>query len=256
LVLAAALLAAGAASAQDERGTMRLRGQVLVEGGGPLAGANIRTDAIRGPGADQFTAQKLFTARTGRNGDWALLGVTRGLWIFEVSAIDHLPHVVLVPLSMMHIDPVQLEISLALQPVSAILPPGAPASSPARIVVEAAERLAGGDRAHVREVVQKLGVERMGDDKLDAAALCAAGDLALLVREPLLARRFFEAAAMARPDWYRPHLGVASAGLLVFNIDLAVKAYANARATTGNKRLQQVISAAIRDLQLIHGVPR
>lgn len=227
--------------------TMRLRGEILAEGGGPLAGARIRTDALRGPSASQFAGQKEFTARTGRNGDWSLLGVTRGLWILEVSALDYLPHVVVVPIAMMIApDPIPWETSLALQAESAIVPPGAATNAPARLVVLAAERVLAGDKLAARQALHQL-----AESYLDAAALCAAGDVGLLLREAGMARRFFELAASANAKWYRPQLGIASAAMMAFDIDRAAKGYAAARSLTDNEKLQRMLSAAIRDLQQI-----
>ena len=64
--VAACVLAGTTAGARQQDHypeTLRLRGEVLVEGGGPLAGARLRTDALRGPNANQIVAQKEFTTR-------------------------------------------------------------------------------------------------------------------------------------------------------------------------------------------------
>jgi hypothetical protein len=228
--------------------TLRLRGDVLIEGGGPLAGARIRTDALRGPNGTQVVAQKVFTARTGRNGDWSLLGVTRGLWIFEVAAPEHLPHVVVVPISFMNPpDTRPWETSLSLLPITAMGPvEGAAVNSPQRLVIDAASRMQAGDRRATQEALRKL-----AESPLESISLCAAGDIALLLRDPVLARRFFELAAKASPDWYRPFLGLGSAGMMNFDFDLALKGYAEARARTKNEKLTRMLSAAIKELQQI-----
>jgi hypothetical protein len=228
--------------------TLRLRGEVLTEGGGPLAGARIRTDALRGPNGTQVVAQKVFTARTGRKGDWSLLGVTRGLWIFEVAAPEHLPHVVVVPISFMTPpEPRPWETSLSLLPVSAMGPmEGTAINSPQRLVIDAASRVQAGDRRASQEALRKL-----AEAPLDSISLCAAGDIALLLREPILAKRFFELAAKASPEWYRPQLGMGSAGMMNFDFDLALKGYAEARSRTKNEKLTRMLSAAIKELQQI-----
>lgn len=232
--------------------TLRVRGQVMVEGGGPIAGATIRTDATRGIMAQQFTGQREFTVRTGKNGDWSLLGLTRGLWIFEISAPDYLPHVVVVPISMMlKPDLLPWETSFALQSVATVAPPTG-ANSAGRLVVEAANQIVTGNKADARQALQKIALE----PNLDAAGLCAAGDIALVLRESLMARKFFELAAAANATWYRPQLGIASAAMLNFDLDRAVKAYASTRSNSTNKRLQQTMSSAIRDLQQIQTIPR
>ncbi len=249
MILTASLLLAGDAfdlGTQTGFDTLRIRGDILVEGGGPLPGARIRTDAIRGAAMSQFAAQREFTTRTGRSGDWSLLGLTRGLWILEISAIDHAPHVVVVPIYLMlQPEPVPWETSFALLPLSTVSP-GTDAASPAKLIVEAAQRLSAGDKPGARQLLLKL-----SETSLDAAALCAAGDIALLLREPAMARRFFELAATADAKWYRPQLGIASASIMNFDFDGAMKGYAAARAATSNKKLERMLSGAIKDLQQI-----
>lgn len=243
---AGATLTAGRQDPYPE--TLRLRGDVLVEGGGPLAGARIRTDALRGPNATQIVAQKEFSARTGRSGDWSILGVTRGLWILEVSALDHFPHVVVVPISMMtKPDPRPWETSLSLLPASAMGPvEGAAMNSPQRLIVDAVASAQRNDRPAARSVLARL-----AEMPLESISLCAAGDLALLIREPAIARRFFDQAATASPGWYRPHLGLGSAAMMNFDLDGALKGYAEARSRTKNEKLTRMLSAAIRELQQI-----
>ena len=160
-IAAAVLLSSTAIAARQDQypETLSLRGEVLIEGGGPLAGARIRTDALRGPNGTQIVAQKVFTARTGKKGDWSLLGVSRGLWIFEVAAPEHLPHVVVVPISFMNPpDPRPWETSLSLLPVSAMGPlEGSALNSPQRLVLDAATRVQAGDRVSPGQVLALMG---------------------------------------------------------------------------------------------------
>jgi hypothetical protein len=249
-VVSACLVAASAfvSARQDE--TLRVNGQILAEGGGPVRGARIRTDALRGAMARPFGGQREFRANADENGEWSLLGVTRGLWVLEISARDHLPAAVVVPISMMLKPmPIPWDTSLALLPVVAILPPDAPKNAPERYILDAAEKVASGDLRAARQALQKL-----AGASLTAGGLASAGDVALLVRDPAMARRFFELATTAAPDWYRPQLGIASAAMLTFDVDRAMKAYAAARAATGNKRLEVMLSSAIKDLQQIRSV--
>ncbi|HYN06959.1 MAG TPA: hypothetical protein VES67_06190 [Vicinamibacterales bacterium] len=247
--LAAGFLAVGAfASARQGGDTIRVSGQVLVEGGGPIAGASLRTDALRGAMSAPFGGQREFTARSNESGDWSLLGITRGLWILEVSAPQYLPHVLVVPISMMlKPEPGPWETSLALLPVAAIAPPDMPKDAPERFILQAIDQLQS-DKKAARQTLQKL-----TGASLNAGGLVAAGDIALLLREPGMARRFFELAATAEPKWYRPQLGVASAAMMSNDIDRAMKAYAAARDNTNNKKLEVMLSNTIKDLQQIRG---
>ena len=251
LMLASSFPAADRA-AQTGFETIRIRGQIIIEGGGPLFDARIKTDAIRGATMSQFAAQRLFTARSGRDGEWSILGVTRGLWILEITARDYLPHVLVVPIAMMlQPEPVPWDTSLALQPLTAVHADPAAAAGPERLVLEAADLATSGKWLPAKESLLKL-----GESALDARALCAAGDIALVIREPGLARRFFELAATADAKWYRPQLGIASAAMMAFDFDRAIKGYAAARSASGNKRLERMLSLAVKDLQQIRTIGR
>lgn len=231
---------------------IRVNGQISVEGGGPLAAARIATDALRGPMAAQFIAQKVFTTVSDADGNWSLLGLSRGLWIFEISAPRHLPHVVIVPIAMM-LRPESgagpWETSLALLPYEAIGPPEIQTAAPERYLFEAARHAMAKDTQAARRALRQL----VGAN-LHAGSLVGAGDVALLLRDAGMAQRFFELAATAAPDWYRPHLGVASASLVNFDVDRAIKAYGEARSRSKNTRLQYMLSSAIRDLQQIRSI--
>jgi hypothetical protein len=230
--------------------TMRIRGQIAIEGGGPLSGARIRTDAVRGATMSQFAAQREFTARSARDGEWSILGITRGLWILEVTAPDYLPHVLVVPIALMlRPEPIPWDTSLSLQSVTAVAPVPESATGAGRILLDAADLAIARKEREAREALMRL-VEL----SLDARALCAAGDIALMIRDAALARRFFELAAAAAGKWYRPQLGIASAAMLAFDFDSAIKGYAAARAATANKRLERMLSAAVRDIQQIRTI--
>jgi hypothetical protein len=230
--------------------TLRLNGLIRAEGGGPLSGARIKTDALRGPGGSQFAGQRVFNVRANRNGEWALLGVTRGLWVFEVNAPEHWPHVVVVPIHMMtRPEPVPWETNFALMPHGMVKPGGPTPEVAVRSLRSAADAALSGDRKGAREALMRL-VEL----SLDAPGLCAAGDVALLMREPLVARRFFDAAAAADPSSYRPQLGIASSSMMLLDFDRAIKAYDVARAGTSDERIQRMLSSAVREIQQIRTI--
>ena len=246
IILAVSLVGSATISAGQQVETLRVRGEVRTEGAAPLAGARLKTDAIRGPNGNQFAGQRVFNARTNKNGEWTLLGLTRGVWVFEISAPDHWPHVVVVPIYMMlKPEPVPWETNLSLMPRDMVKPDG-PNAGALQHLTAAADAAVNGDRRGAREALLKL-VEL----SLDAPGLCAAGDIALFMREPLTARRFFEAAAGANPKSYRPQLGIASASMMLLDFDRAIKGYDVARNGTSDQRLQRMLSGAVRDLQQI-----
>ena len=227
---------------------LRIHGEVRVEGGDPIGDVRIRTDAIRGPMAGQFTASKNFTTHTEANGKFSLIGVTRGLWILELSHRDYLPHVVVAPIFMMvQPEPQPWETGLALLPKVAVVPADLPPNAPEHAIIEAGRlALAAGPKADIVRLLQKL-----EGASLHAGSLVAAGDAALLIREPNRAIKFFELAIKVAPEWYRPHLGVASAAMMKFETNIAIKAYMAARALTKTEALKGMLSLSVRDLQQV-----
>jgi hypothetical protein len=55
----------------------------------------LATAGIQGAG---FVEAKDFTATTNTKGEWSVLGVTRGVWIFEASAAAVVPTAVVIPI--------------------------------------------------------------------------------------------------------------------------------------------------------------
>jgi len=248
MVLGIVAASGDAVGGQEGSETIRLRGQVLVEAGKGLPGATIRTDALRGIGGGQFAAQRVFNVRTDRNGEWSLLGVTGGLWVLEISAPDHLPHVVVIPIYMMRKpEPRPWDSSVSLLPATLVAGSGSDGSG-AR-VVEAAERLLAGDRTAARDALLRLSESQLGPP-----ALCALGDLALLLREPAIARKYFDLAASIDAKWYRPQLGIASASMMMLDFDRAIKGYAAARSGAVNQRVERMLSGAVAELQQIRTI--
>ena len=254
IILAFGLLGSAVVSGQRSMGiggdTLRVNGEIRTEGAGPISGARIKTDALRGPGGSQFAGQRVFNVRTNRKGEWSLLGLTPGLWVLEISAVDHWPHVVVVPIYMMlKPEPLPWETNLSLMPRDMVKPGGPTPEVALRHLNDAAEAALNGDRGGARQALMKL-VEL----SLDANGLCAAGDVAMLMREPVVARRFFDAAAAADPSSYRPQLGIASASMMMLDFDRAIKGYDVARAGTSDQRLQRMLSSAVRELQQIRTI--
>ncbi len=244
IVVAACLLAADVAARQGPA-AMRLRGRVQAEAGAPIQGAVIRTDATAGIGGGQFVGQRQFTTKTDKKGQWSLLGITRGLWIFEVTADGYLPHVVAIPVEMMKSS------NLATPPwrLNMALQSDAEVGTIAGALGNVAKTMAAGQRDEAGAMLRRVSLEGLSPE-----ALCAAGDASLLLRDYSMARELFTRAAQARPDWYHPHLGEGSAAMLQGDYNAAAKAYWQVRETTKDSELQQVMSAAIADLNLIAGL--
>ncbi len=84
----------------------------------------------------------------------------------------------------------------------------------------------------------------------DPKLLVAAGELLLIIKEPINAAKIFNRALPADPQNWRVHLGLGSAALMNADWNAATKSLWTARelAPAGYK---QALSAAISDLQKI-----
>ena len=70
---------------------LRLRGQAQEDSGRGVP-ATIELDAVYGFRGLEFVGQKTFSARANDKGQWSVLGVTSGAWVFAAHAPLHLPH--------------------------------------------------------------------------------------------------------------------------------------------------------------------
>ena len=74
-LIVALLLSAGAFA--QSRGTLRLSGKVVDQGGQPVEGADVRA-AKKGEATPQ-----VFTAKTNKKGEWTIAGIAAGDWVIE-----------------------------------------------------------------------------------------------------------------------------------------------------------------------------
>jgi len=246
LLLTGAILALAEAGTAQVVPTLRIRGMLLSRTAGPIAGGRVRTDAIAGPSGAQFVGERRFSATSGAKGEWAILGITRGVWIFEASAAGHAPTVVAVTVNLMQTDPkrpVTWELPLYLLSLDELRATG---GSGKLLADDLAPLVAEGRFPSNEEVSRLLEGERR--TPLEGVSLCAAGNLALLVRARTTDFASYEGV---RPGDLCGPLGVASLALLSFDLDTAVAAYSRARKATPDEKLQRVISAVIADLQKV-----
>ncbi len=233
------VIATTLAAASQGPTALRLRGRVLTGEGTGIPGATIETDAVAGFVGDQFVGQRRFKTTTNKKGEWSLLGITGGVWLFEVRARGYLPHVVALPIQMTQTDrlpTIPWYLSVAPQPEAS-------AGGAAADLLRVADLPAQGGRAEAGAAFRRLQLEDVTPE-----VLCAAGDVGLLLREYAAAFDLFNRAVIARPGWYRPHLGVASAAMLQLDYETAGKGYWQARQLVKNDALEQPLSAAIMEL--------
>ena len=221
--------------------TFRLRGTVRDNEGKPVAGLKVRAEALQGFRGEQFVGQKEFEVTTGDKGEWVILGLTSGIWVFEATGPEIIPQVVLLPVSFTN-----------RKPQSAI---GGTLSWDLPLVVRRSKNDALNRAAEAAmakkpdEAVAALsGV--LGDKDQDV--VCAAGEVALLVRQNGLASVLFNEILKTQPKHACATLGAASSALMQGNLDLASRMLW--MATDAAPRDQKpALGAAVRDLQQVAG---
>ena len=247
LTLAAVVMVSLSIASTDAQDiALRLRGKVLNSAGAPIPKARVQTDATLGPLGEPFgSASRNFNATTNDKGEWGILGVTRGLWIFEGSAASHAPLAVAVPVNMMHAEanrPVSWQLPLRLLSLDEIRAAGG------GVLADAIAPLVADATMPAKEQLASI-VERARGMGLKGLSLCAAGGIALVARDLTMARAFYDRAEKDGVTDACAPLGTASIAMLALKADEAVAAYSRAREATTDKSLQQVISAVIADLQ-------
>ena len=223
----------------------RLKGRVVTDRGERLKDVEIRAEAIFGSGAGTFAGQREFSARSNAKGEWNILGIAPGIWLFEATAPDHVPETVALPIRLLTASGPNaggqlFTWDLILKPL-----PTPAQNRHGQVLSEAAEaaRAGRGEAAASR-------LSQVPDDA-DAEYLAAAGRIALLARQYDVARTLFTRALETDPSSYRAALGIASMFLLRREFDSASRAFDAARSRTRDKDEQRFLSAAIGDLATI-----
>lgn len=240
--LAAVCLVSSVAGAQQP--VSRLKGRVTTERGAPIANAEVRAEAIFGSGAGTFAGQRTFSDQTNAKGEWSIMGIAPGIWIFDVIAPGQLPESVALPIKLLTASGPNaggqlLLWQLLLKPV----PP--PAGDQGAALVAALDAARGGHADQVRTLLTRV------PDNADADYLAGAGRIAMLARDTPLARTLFMQALQRDPSSYRAALGMASTLLLLRDFDGASRAFDATRNRTHDKDEQKFLTSAIGDLATI-----
>ena len=239
---AAALLLATAASAQQP--VSRLKGKVTTERGEPIANAEVRVEAFFGYAAGTYAGQRTFSEKTNAKGEWSILGLKSGIWLFEVTAPGRLPETVALPIQLLTtISSGASGLMLTWQLVLKVETP--PQGELGEKLLQAATASRTGNAGQLKTVLESV------PDDADADHLAAAGRVALLAHEMDLARTFFVRALERDPSSYRAALGTASVLLLERDFDMASRAFDAARSRTHDKDEQKFLSAALANLATI-----
>ena len=222
----------------------RLKGRVVDEKGERLKDAEVRAEAFFGSAAGTFAGQRTLSATTNAKGEWSILGIAPGIWLFEVIAPNHLPESVALPIRLLTASSPNaggqvLLWDLVLKPMTA------PSDAAWQPLVDATESARTAKLEDARLLLGRVPADPNAD------YLAAAGRVALLARDIDRARTYFTRALERDPASYRAALGAATTVLLQRDFDLASRAFDAARSRTRDKDEQKFLSYAIGDLATI-----
>jgi tetratricopeptide (TPR) repeat protein len=219
----------------------RLKGRVVTEKGEPVKDADVRAEAYFGYAAGNFAGQRTFGTKTDGKGEWTIIGLKSGVWLFEVSAAGRLPETVALPIQML--VTVSSGASGLMLPWQLILKPATVPDTAYGSVLATANEAAHTTPDKVRTMMTAV------PDDVNGDWLGGAGRIVLTAGDPGLAIQLFKRALERDPSSYRAALGIASASMLLRDFDTASRAFAAARERTHDKDEQKFISAALDDLR-------
>jgi len=227
-----------------QHAAFRVKGRVVTERGEPIDKADVRLEAFYGYAAGTFSGPRKLSAQSNAKGEWNVGALQPGIWLFEVIAPGYVPETVVLPIRIlttvsMGTSGMALLWDLVLKPVRP------PADVKGEILTQAtaAARDAHADQA-------RAALQVMPDDA-DADYFAGAGRIAMVARDPALAKTLFMKALERDPSSYRAALGVASIFVLERDFDSASRAFDAARSRTHDKDEQKFLSVAIGDLASI-----
>jgi hypothetical protein len=241
VVVAIACVALPTAHAQTVR---RLKGRIVAGSGAPIANATVRTEALFGYAADTFAGQRTFSTTTDNKGDWSIVGFKSGVWMFDISAPGYVPESLALPIQLLTTESSGMSgVAYNWQLVLKALP--LPDGAPGQRLSDAATAAFAGQADKVRASFAQI------PEDADADYLGGAGRIALVVRDPSLARVLFTKALEKDSTSYHAALGVASTFVMLRDFDNASRAFDAARNRTKDKDEQKFLTVAIGDLATI-----
>ena len=244
LACIAAALAAFAAPAAAQHAAFRVKGRVVTEDGKPIDKADVLLEAFYGYAAGTFSGPRRLSAQTNGKGEWSVGAMQPGIWQFAVIAPGYVPETVVLPIRLlttvsMGTSGMALTWDLVLKPVRAS------DDVKGQLLTQASAAARDGNTDAVRAALQTV------PENPDADYFCGAGRIAMVARDPSLAKTLFTKALETDPSSYRAALGIASVFVLARDFDSASRAFDAARSRTHDKDEQKFIAAAIGDLATI-----
>src|SRR5688572_5514332 len=198
----------------------RLKGSIRTTAGVPLIKATIRADAITGFRGEPFAGAKEQTTTSLPSGEWNIIGLESGLWMFSASAPDMLPAVIVIPVKFSQ----RQQVSAVGNAINWQLPLWATPLNQHQMLKTAVDLIAAGK---MEEASQALTVA-LGPDAPDDTRV-AAGEMALITRQHALARTLFDMVLQKNPKHPRAKLGSASSALMAMQWEAAGKIVWDAR---------------------------
>jgi hypothetical protein len=209
-----------------------------------VANAEVRAEAIHGYAAGTFAGQLTFSTTTNAKGEWNILGLKSGVWLFEVLPQGGLPETVALPIQLLTTvssgtTGFLLTWQLILKPIDVPQAPGW------QTLLGASDAIRGRRTAEGNAALARM------PEEANADYLAAAGRVALLARNFDLARNYFGRALEEDHSSYRAALGVGSVSVILRDFDMASRAFDAARSRTHDKNEERFLSAALGDLATI-----
>lgn len=217
----------------------RLKGSIRTSAGVPLEGAGVRADALTGFRGEPFAGQKEHNVKSIPGGEWNIVGIEAGLWLFSTSAPDMLPAAVVLPVKFSQ----RQQVSAIGNSLTWQLPLWATPANLHPDLKLSAELIAQGKHEEAAQALTVALGPQAGDDMR-----VAAGEMALIARQHALARTLFDMVLQKQPKHARAKLGQASAALMALQWEAAGKIIWDARDLVP-KEQRQALAAAIDDLR-------
>jgi hypothetical protein len=236
LVVVAMIAVTAAVSSQMAH---RLKGSIRTSAGVPLVDAGVRADALTGFRGEPFAGQKEHAVKSIPSGEWNIVGIEAGLWLFSTSAPDMLPAAVVLPVKFSQ----RQQVSAIGNSLTWQLPLWATPANLHPDLTVSADLLAQGKHEDAAQALTVALGPQAGDDMR-----VAAGEMALIARQHALARTLFDTVLQKQPKHARAKLGQASAALMALQWEAAGKIIWDARDLVP-KEQRPALAAAIDDLR-------
>lgn len=217
----------------------RLKGSLRTNAGVAIVNAAIQADNLSGFRGEPFAGNKQHKTTTIDKGEWNITGIEAGVWLFSSTAPDTIPAVLVIPVKFAQ----RQQVSAVGNSLTWQLPMYAYPAAEHPMLKFAMDYLAAGKK---EDAAQALTVALSTESPTETRV--AAGELALLVQQPALARTIFSMVLQKEPKHPRATLGSAGAALMERDWETAGKILWTARDLVP-KDQRQALAAAIDDLR-------